>query len=106
MKKIYHRFTKEEDKVIFSNVQKYPTNLQQSFRISAKKLGLTPNQCYRRYYYKRSKGDMDYLFCTVSKHIVAPNTKQNTLSDKYNPKEYHKSMWKTICSYIKGIINK
>lgn len=72
MKKI-KKFSEEEDNIILKNVELYPTNLQESFRHSARELKRSVAVINVRYYNNLRKEQ--HVISTGSKHGFSRNVK-------------------------------
>lgn len=93
------RFTKEEDRLILSTVEKNPHNLSECFKELAIKLNRNPKSISNRWYHYISKKDSNdktnTVFITVGKKSVNYNRK-TTIKNTQQPEKKKSSIWRTI----------
>ena len=102
MKRGYHKYTSEDDKIILNTIRDNPSNLQMCFEEAAEKTGTTSEAIRSRYYKKLRHNNV--CFIVVGKKHQIVNTKNrlwyNDVKTMRTTKTT-KTFWNTLCNLFK-----
>lgn len=100
-------WTKQEDKVLLSQVRKNPNNLKEAFRKTANILeGRNWLSCSKRWYNKYSNCPIENIeaicFTTLSSKTMSVNSKNKSKKTKIY--KTNNNLWKKIKDFFKNIL--
>ena len=102
MKRGYHKYTSEDDKIILNTIRDNPSNLQMCFEEAAEKIGTTPKSVSYRYYEKLKHNNV--CFVVVGKKHQVVNTKNRRWHNDVktmNTTKTTKTLWNKLCDLFK-----
>ena len=89
------RWKKQEDRVLFKQIEKYPYNLTKAFTETARIIGRSKDACRLRWYCHKADDPETVCFATVCRRGSVVNRKSRP------PKKKPKGWWHSIKKLLK-----
>jgi hypothetical protein len=102
MKRGYHKYTSEDDKIILNIIRDNPSNLKMCFEEAAEKTGTT-SEAIRSRYYKKLRHNNVCFIVVGKKHQIANTKNRRWYNDVKTMRttKTTKTFWKTLCNLFK-----
>ena len=102
MKRGYHKYTSEDDKIILNTIRDNPSNLQMCFEEAAEKIGTTPKAIQDRYYEKLKHHNVCFIMVGKKHQVVNTKNRRCDLPIKtMNTTKTTKTLWNKLRDLFK-----